>query len=256
MGFACQRPLFRVATGLIPGSVWRTSFGQDRAGLIGHKLNPDKLQAKIPRNLASLDLQLSIIEPQLAHGGWLFSAQRPSLADISWFYQLDWACQISAGQGLGNLTGGAISDGNAPVITSVFNETRYPNLWSWFHRFRDLIDELPLTEARSSPESLEAITKILTVPKQARMPALLPTPVPQNCELDKTIGLDIGTEVSIAPDDTGRGDPTVGRLVALSTEEVVVNPRSLPEAQILAVDIRLHFPRLGFVVRPTSNAKL
>ena len=53
-----QRPFFRVTTGLIPPSVWRTHFGTDRARLIGHKLNPDKLEAKIPRNLSGLDLHL------------------------------------------------------------------------------------------------------------------------------------------------------------------------------------------------------
>jgi len=53
-----QRPFFRVTTGLIPSSVWHTRFGTDRAGLIGHKLNPDKLEAKIPRNLSGLDLHL------------------------------------------------------------------------------------------------------------------------------------------------------------------------------------------------------
>ena len=53
-----QRPFFRVTTGLIPSSVWRTHFGIDRSGLIGHKLDPNKLEAKIPRNLSSLDLHL------------------------------------------------------------------------------------------------------------------------------------------------------------------------------------------------------
>ena len=53
-----QRPLFRVTTGLIPSSVWRTHFGTDRAGLIGHKLNPDKLEAKLPQNLSGLDMHL------------------------------------------------------------------------------------------------------------------------------------------------------------------------------------------------------
>lgn len=56
--YAGQRPLFRVATGLIPSSVWRTSFGVDRAELIGHKLDADKLEAKLPQNLANLDLHL------------------------------------------------------------------------------------------------------------------------------------------------------------------------------------------------------
>lgn len=53
-----QRPFFRVTTALIPSSVWHTRFGTDRAGLIGHNLNPDKLEAKIPRNLSGLDLHL------------------------------------------------------------------------------------------------------------------------------------------------------------------------------------------------------
>ena len=29
-------------TGLVPADVWRSSFGTDRAGLIGHKLDADK----------------------------------------------------------------------------------------------------------------------------------------------------------------------------------------------------------------------
>ena len=29
-------------TGLVPADVWRSGFGTDRAGLIGHKLDADK----------------------------------------------------------------------------------------------------------------------------------------------------------------------------------------------------------------------
>lgn len=53
-----QRALFRVTTGLIPPSVWRTTFGADRANLIGHKLDAEKLGAKVSRNKSNLDLQL------------------------------------------------------------------------------------------------------------------------------------------------------------------------------------------------------
>jgi len=38
--------------------VWRTSFGTDRARLIGHPLDAAKLEAKLPRNHAALDMQL------------------------------------------------------------------------------------------------------------------------------------------------------------------------------------------------------
>jgi hypothetical protein len=47
-----------MTTGLIPASVWRTDFGTDRAGLIGHKLDPVKLEAKLPRNYSNLDMHL------------------------------------------------------------------------------------------------------------------------------------------------------------------------------------------------------
>lgn len=53
-----QGPFYRVTTGMIPPSVWRTDFATDRAGLIGHKLDPDKLEAKLPRNYSNLDMHL------------------------------------------------------------------------------------------------------------------------------------------------------------------------------------------------------
>jgi len=49
--------------------------------------------------------------------------------------------------------------------------------------------------------------------------------------------------------------PTLGTLLALSPEEVVIKPAKLEAGgggQGL-VDVRVHFPRLGFVVRPTQQ---
>lgn len=60
-GFASywtDRPFFRITTGLIPSSVWRTHFGKDRAGLIGHALDAGKLEAKVVGNMAGLDMHL------------------------------------------------------------------------------------------------------------------------------------------------------------------------------------------------------
>lgn len=48
--------------------------------------------------------------------------------------------------------------------------------------------------------------------------------------------------------------PTFGTLVAMSPEEVVIKPQTLdPPAKL---DVRIHFPRLGFVVRPARKPKL
>ena len=51
---------------------------------------------------------------------------------------------------------------------------------------------------------------------------LLPTPAPQHVEFDRKLGLLPGVQVTVAPDDTGRGDSTLGTLVALSLEEVII----------------------------------
>ena len=50
---------------------------------------------------------------------------------------------------------------------------------------------------------------------------LLPTPAPQHVEFDRKLGLP-GVRVTVAPDDTGRDDSTLGTLVALSPEEVII----------------------------------
>ena len=51
---------------------------------------------------------------------------------------------------------------------------------------------------------------------------LLPTLVPQYVKFDRKLGPLPGVQVSVAPDDTGRDDSTLGTLVALSPEEVVI----------------------------------
>lgn len=51
------------------------------------------------------------------------------------------------------------------------------------------------------------------------------------------------------------GSPTYGILLATSPEEVVIKPRQIGDQPPL-VDVRVHFPRMGFVIRPVKEAKL
>jgi glutathione S-transferase len=204
-GFASywtDRPFFRVTTGLIPGVVWKTSFGVDRSELIGHKLNAEKLAKKTPQNLSGLDLHLSILEPQFADGdgGWIFATENPSLADIALWYQLRWGIDIAAGRGIYNLTGGGTTDLFKDVTSSVFNEKRYPSLWQWFHAFEKHIEGLPVVQKDCSED--EAV-KILKEYNGEKMD-FLRTPATPHWDLDGQNGLITGAKVSIAPDDTGR----------------------------------------------------
>ena len=265
-GFASywtDRPLFRVTTGLLPSSVWRTQFGTDRANLIGHRLDPEKLDNKFPQNLSGLDLQLSLLEPLFsATDGrkWLFEGEKPSAADVALWYQLSWSEKSSRGEGIEDLTGGGVKDGGGEGTSAVFNRQRYPGLVAWFERFRKYLDALPSTETSIGRTNEVEIKKILQALKVARLAdriPLLPTPAGAHLELDKRNGLTIGAEVSVAPDDTGRGSPTVGRLLAITPEEVVVAPRRSADCASPTVgDVRIHLPRLGFVVKPDRQTRL
>jgi len=79
----------------------------------------------------------------------------------------------------------------------------------------------------------------------------VPTAVEQHPSLDAQRGLVPGVSVSVAPDDTGKDNPTVGTLVRIGVEEVVITPNERAE-----VDVRVHFPRLGFVVKGVEGARL
>jgi len=260
-GFASywtDRPLFRVTTGLIPASVWRTHFGTDRANLIGHKLDAEKLERKVPQNLSGLDLQLSLLEPLFTASGkkWIFDGESPSAADIALWYQLDWGEKISRGQGIENLTGGGTADGDGEGLGSVWGKERYPGVVAWFERVKEYFEQLPSTETRIEKEDEGGIAgtmdRLKTVSIVEDEIPLIPTPAGPHPSLDRRNGLVAGAEVSVAPDDTGRDSPTIGTLLAITPEEVVIRPKTIGDGPKVG-PVKVHFPRVGFVVRPVTR---
>ncbi|KAF2708710.1 hypothetical protein K504DRAFT_381221 [Pleomassaria siparia CBS 279.74] len=249
--FWVDRPLFRTTTGLVPSSVWYSPFGTDRSQLIGHTLSPSKLAAKVPANLSYLDLHLSLLEPTLKSGTWVIPTPAPSLADLSLYYQLRWGTDIAQGKGVYNLTGGNVEEGGEDVVSQVWNEQRYPGTWKWFHAFEAHIASLPDLET-TVPESdtswISALQKSEPLPDHL---LLVPAAVEGNSKLDTQRGLVPGVAVSVAPDDTGRDDPTLGTLVKIGVEEVVIKTKNKGE-----VDVRIHLPRLGFTVKIVDRSRL
>ncbi|KAK4986322.1 hypothetical protein LTR50_005369 [Elasticomyces elasticus] len=137
----------------------------------------------------------------------------------------------------------------------VFNQSRYPAVYRWFLHMRKFLAELPTTETRHEMDSSdnEWLTQI-RMHKAPTYAPLVPTPVQAHEELDTKNGLLPGTRVSVAPDDTGRDNPTFGILIVLSPEEIVIEPQALDSKPL--VDVRLHFPRTGFVVQPQRSSRL
>ncbi|RMZ66448.1 glutathione S-transferase [Pyrenophora seminiperda CCB06] len=249
--FWTDKALFRATTGLIPSSVWATDFGKDREQLIGHALSPAKLGSKIKHNLSSLDLHLSLLEPMFASGTWAIPTKTPSLADISLFYQLRWGIDIAAGKGIYDLTGGGTNDKQEDIVGQVFNQDRYPGLWRWFHAFEAYMDSVPDLQTKLAESDTRWKDILRETPLLSDNDLLVPTSVGQHPSLDAQANLVPEVCVKIAPDDTGRDNPTIGRLVKIGVEEVVITPNGTSE-----LDVRIHFPRLGFVVKVVEESKL
>lgn len=250
--FWTDKPLFRATTGLIPPAVWETRFGEDRSQLIGHKLSPEKLGKKREENLERLDMHLSMLEPTFAIDGkwnekWAIPTQTPSLADISLYYQIRWGVDIAAGRGIEDLTGGGTGDTSDEFAAKVWNQERYPGLWAWFHAFEAHISSLPDLQTTVPKDDTKWLEEIKSLPPAT--PSLVPTAVEYQTEVQRD--LIVGKSVSVAPDDTGRDNPQMGTLVAVGVEEVVVKPEAKAE-----VDVLVHFPRLGFVVKSVEGARL
>lgn len=217
-GFASywtDRPLYRVMTGLIPAQVWRTSFGEDRARFIGHKLDATKLERKIPENLTRLDMHLSMLEPlftapcprarRSSSRPWIFSSAAPSLADVSLYIWLDWGSEIAKGHLIENLSGGGTKDTDSAGATAVWNSQRYPGVWGWFERMKKYMDELADVETKDPPLE-EVLSQMRASPDLGRGSLLLPTPRPSLAELCAKVGLLEGALVSVTPDDAGRDE--------------------------------------------------
>lgn len=255
--FWADKPLFRTTTGLIPHTVWESQFGVDRAQLIGHKLDSEKLKAKVPQNLAAFDLHLCLLEPLFKtegrKEGWILPTESPSLADVSLYYQVRWGVDIASGRGIYNLTGGGTKDTSEEVTKDVWNEQRYSGLWRWFHDFEKHINSLPDLEvvAKDGDYAWKQTLKETELWKDEN--CMVPAAVSSHQSLDAQRGLEPGVVVSVVPDDTGRGDPTIGKLVKIGVEEVVIKPETRGK-----LEVRIHFPRLGFAVKSTSlvDAKL
>lgn len=257
----------------MPSSIWRSAFGRDREGLIGHPIDAEKLAKKIPENLAKLDMQLSMLEPMFDNedsGNWIFSTSEPSMADLSLYYELKWAQEIASGKFTQDITAGETSDGKLEGADPVFNARRYPRLFAWFKLMERYFDSLEDIETKASEDFDDVVEQMKEAPSLGPKSLLLPTPRSVIAELEAKSGLVEGAKISIAPDDTGMNEyvalpalrgvlltcvcsPTIGTLIAMSPEELVMKPMGLEKPA--TVDVRIHFPRLGFVARPYKGDK-
>ena len=155
-----------------------------------------------------------------------------------------------------NLTAGGLSDSKSNpeskgITDEVFNEERYPGIWNWYHALEAYLESLPNLESEIEGDGKGWKETLNSSSLLNDEECLVPTPAAENAVVDVQRGLVQGAMVSIAPDDTGKDDPTIGTLVRIGVEEVIIRPSEPGE-----VDVRIHFPRLGFRVRVVEGARL
>lgn len=121
-------------------------------------------------------------------------------------------------------------------------------MWKWFHRFEAYIATLPDLETIVASSDTSWKDELHNTPFVPDDDMLVPTPADVHPSLDAQRGLLPGALVSVGPDDTGRDNPTLGMLVKIGVEEVVIEPVGKGE-----IEVRIHFPRLGFVVKTVEG---
>ena len=160
---------------------------------------------------------------------------------------------IGAGRGVGDLSGGGARDmdGDEDVVGLVFNGERYPGLMRWFERFEEYVKGLADTQVTVKESDMQWKEALRRTPLLKDEELLVPTAVAPHEVLDARRGMVPGVGGSGVPDDTGRGNPTKGTLIKIGSEEVVIKPDEKAE-----LDVRIHFPRLGFIVKVVKGSKI
>lgn len=226
--FYGDNTLFPPATALIPWNKLSPAFLKDRGALRGAPIDLDALSNNVGISQSVLSTHLSLVEEQLSDSReWLFDSELPSLADISVHFVLVWAKSF---------------DGKG----SLFDVKRIPNTLQWINRLNEYLNKLKV--AQTPPVNLDGLVaaqKIMSSSHESYS-------VVGFDSIEATrLGLKEGQKVQVTAEDNGRNYHTVGKLVALNREEIVL------EVQGSKGLIRCHFPRLGFSIRTqTVGSKL
>ncbi|KAG9187909.1 hypothetical protein G6011_05780 [Alternaria panax] len=195
------------------------AFVDDRQKLTGRRFTVEALEAGRPDGAQHLQQAFDMLETTFLADGreWILSTQEPSLADIDAVWPFKWL----------------ISDPRMKesLPAEQFNAKTYPKVFAWVKRF--------VTELEKKKEMLP---KPSALDGKAMGKRTLDAAIPPETIAfvnANSQGLKYGDEVEIKPSDYGQMGKTVGTLVGLTINEVVI--RNLK-------DVHVHFPRWNFAI--------
>jgi len=219
--------LFPVASVFFAWEKLPAVFIRDRSALLSTPIDIPRVLAAREKSITTLSAYLSLLEEQFKDGReWLFDTEQPSLGDISVHFTLN-TVKVS------------------PVGKRLIDTVNFPNTVKWLAHVSNFIER-----GRASQAATQSITgdqAVAIILSSASEPYDV---VGFDVNEAARLGLKLNNRVKIAPDDTGKTYPTVGKLVSMNREEVVI------EVQGTQGLLRCHFPQLGFTVTAIKPHKL
>ncbi|GLB33770.1 putative glutathione S-transferase, N-terminal domain [Lyophyllum shimeji] len=183
--------------------------------------------AQVLISCSFITTQQSLLEEQFKDDReWLFDTEQPSLGDISVQMILN-TLRFS------------------PPGKRLLDGASFPNTAKWLARVSTFIEGKRASQA--APQPITGDQAAATIMSSAFESYDV---VGFDANEAGRLGLKLHDQVQIAPDDTGKDYPTVGKLVAMNREEVVI------EVQGAERLLRCHFPQIGFTVRGMQSHKL
>ncbi|CAL1701069.1 unnamed protein product [Somion occarium] len=222
-----DRAVFPLAANSLPYSKFPPAFIKDRSAWLGTQIDPKEVEARHPIVKSQIVSHLSLIEEQLSDGReWLLDTETPGLADLSSHFILSWIRYFRN-------------------LKDLFESGTFPSSVSWLTRIAGYIDKLNKEnvapfEAIDATKAAETICSALSS-------------VHESVDFDDSeagrLKVEQGEIVSVVPSDNAKV-PTIGKLLALNREQVVIETRGSVGT------VLCHFPRLEFAVEAQSQAKL
>ncbi|KAL0467072.1 hypothetical protein QR685DRAFT_533322 [Neurospora intermedia] len=216
------------------------------------KFSREEMAALGPEALADLRDYCQMLETTVLADGrdWILknttdNNNKPGLADIEAVFVLHWVMSLP----------GALPK-------EQFNEDKFPRVWKWVERFRVAVGETTTTPTPTQQTAAQKkgdssnSSKVATVKGDQARDLILGAGWNEDSEKKEVEageaivqfhGLKKGMLVEVWPTDSGSAPAhrDVGRLVMLDSREVVIENEK---------GVRVHAPRHGFRVKPSSQA--
>lgn len=234
--------IFAAAASSMPSSLPAMKdpkFVSDRADLVGQPSNAPSafskqaIEARRPEAVTEIRDAIALLETTLLADGreWLLKTDSPSLADIEAIWPFHW---------LSGLPGALPEDLVGPG--------KFPNVFSWIKRFEKITSEKSKLLRKHRPRGVKGdeAVKIIIGSGFAEQEGV----VDENELFVKAEGLKKGDNVKVWPTDTGSKHKDTGKLVAVTSKEIVI------EVHGRSGSVRLHTPRHGFRVSKADKGKL